>query len=383
MRSVNKSFAAIVLVAGLVAGVAAGPAVAAGGQGPVNPPPVNPPPPPPPPSGGGGGQTGGGSSSGGTYSATVAENIVLSGDANTGYNDSWTPPDCWLQPEFHQPQTYVAGDPSGGQTDADSYWFWFGDHFQGFGQMLHGTGGFAEVNQEFQQEQNKQRPAAWSGPDPIASDDVWWVPNWLNTAAGWACAQGLVASDNLSDGFLGMTPPSQPGAGGLGGEITTQDLAGLARAALRLPTLTVVTSPPVSTEVNLPTYVAVEYQNGVINPSDTATVTFGDGTPYLSATVQAKLANVQITSNASAYQTHQAAGAGGQAQACAAVNGKATSACSITFGAPSGATPYTITVSVTWTVTWSTSAGDSGTFQDTPPVTQTGNIVVREIQTQT
>jgi len=374
MSSVRRSIASIativlsvsVLSAGVVAG--AGPAAASGG----NPPPVYNPPP-------GGGQTGSGSSGGGTYTATVAERISLSGDTNNAYNESWTPPECWLQPDFYQPQTYQQGDPSGGQSDADSYWFWFGNHFQGFMHWLHGTGGFDDVNQEFKQEQNKLRPAAWTGPDPIEADDVWWVPNWLNSPAGWACAQGLVFSDDLTDGFLSMEPPAKPGTGGANGQISSVNLAALARAALRLPTLRVVTSPRVSTEVNLPTYVSVVY-GGRINPTDTATVLFGNGAIYLSATVQATLQNVQISSNATSYQT---AGAGAAGQACAAAAGRATTACSITFGAPSGATPYTITVSATWTVKWTTSAGDGGTFPDAPPVTQTRNIVVREIQSQT
>lgn len=371
MSSVRRSLTCVLvtagLTAGLIAGASAGPVAAvASGSPQVNPP-------------GGGGQTGGGSSGGGTYSATVAESINVSGDANSDFNESWTPPECWLQPDFYQPQTYQPGDPSAGQADADSYWFWFGDHFPGFAQLMHGTGGRTDVNQEFQQEQKMQRPAGWTGPDPISSGDVWWVPNWLDSPGGWACAQGMVGTDNLSDGFLGMMTPAKPGSGGAEGQITSAGLSALARAALRLPTLRIVTSPRVSTEVNLPTYVSVEYRNGVINPQDTATVTFGNA-PYLSASVQATLANVQITSNAPTYTT---AGAGAPHQACAAAGGKATSVCSITFGAPSGGTQYTITVSVTWAVTWTTSAGDGGTFPGTPPVTQTGNIVVREIESQT
>jgi len=384
MTSLTRTCASVLLAVGLAAGLAAslaaGPA-SAGGPPQVNPPPVNPPPP------SGGGPTSGGSCSGGTCTATVADKIALSGDANPGYNESWAPPDqCWLQPEFKQPQTYQSGDPSGGKTDADSYWFWFGRHFSGFNEMIHGTGSFDDINAEFKQEQDLQRPAAWTGPDPIAADDVWWAPNWLDTPAGWACAQALVDSDNLSDGFIGLEPPAQPG-GGPQGAISGQDLAGLARAALRLPTVTVVTSPPVSTEVNLPTYVSVDYRNGVINPRDMATVSFADGTVYLSASVQANLSSIQITSNAPGYQT---TGAGAPGQACAAANGKATSACGITFNAPSPANaPYTVTVTATWTVSWTATAGGQNvggaTFPPNPPTTMTGtsNVVVREIQSQT
>jgi hypothetical protein len=65
---------------------------------------------------------------------------------------------------------------------------------------------------------------------------------------------------------------------------------------------------------------------------------------------------------------------------CAATRGgQATSACTVTFQAPTGAAPYTITATVTWTVKWSTSAGDGGTF---PAATRTGTTTmqVQEIQ---
>jgi enoyl reductase len=351
----------------LLAGALAGPAMAGGGV----PPPVTPPPP------SGGGQTGGGSNSGGTYTATVAEKIRLSGDANPGYDDTtWTPPECWLQPEFKQPQTYVAGDPSGGQTDANSYWWWFGRHYSGFNQFIHGTGSLQDIQQEFQQEQNMQVPAAWTGPNPITAADVWWAPNWLDGPAGWACAQGLIDTTNLSDGFIGMEPPAQPGAGGANGQISSQGLAGLARAALRLPTVKVVTSPPAtsSATVNVPSYVSVVY-GGNPQPADTATVEFADGTPYLSATVQASKPTVQISTNApnGSYTATSD-------NNCAAAGDAATPACSITFRAPTGGTPYQINVTVSWTVTWTTSAGDGGTF---PVATATGTstLPVREIQT--
>jgi hypothetical protein len=376
MSSARRSFAwrawpvlpaSVVLAVGLVAGVAAGPA-AAGGGGPTQYPPP-------------GVQTGTGSSSGGTYTATEAGTIELSEDHNNLYNVAWSPPDCWLQPEFLQPQTYLSGDPSGGPSDAASFYFWFGMNYRSFQAILgHVAGARYEILQEFQQEQEKQRPAAWTGPNPIESDDQWWGPNWLNTAAGWACAQSLVVNENLSDGFIGMQTPATPGAG-TNGQISSTQLAGLARAALALPKLKIVTSPRLTTEVNVPTYVSVEYQNGVINPQDMATVGF-DGAAWLSATVQAKLSSVQISSNApsSSYTT---TGAGAPGQACAAVNGNATATCSITFDAPSAnATPWAIKATATWTVTWTTSAGDGGTF---PNGTKSGttNVVVREITSQT
>lgn len=354
---------AVVLAAGLVAGVAVGPAAAGGGGLPTQYPPP-------------GTQTGTGSSSGGTYTANVAETVGLSGYHYGGYNEAWTPPECWLQPEFLQPQTYQTADPTGGPSDAASYYFWFGMNYPSFPQILgHVQGLRSGILQEFQQEQDKQRPAAWTGPDPIASNDQWWGPNWLNSAAGWACAQALIVNENLSDGFIGMQTPATPGSGA-NGQISSTQLAGLARAALKLPTLKIITSPRVTTEVNVPTYVSIQYlgDNGVYNPSDTAEVDF-NGAAWLSATVQATLSSVQISSDApsSSYQT---AGAGAPGQACT-VN----TACSITFDAPSGGAPWTITATVTWTVTWNTSAGDGGTFPPAPR-SRTIGITVREITTQ-
>jgi hypothetical protein len=58
--------------------------------------------------------------------------------------------------------------------------------------------------------------------------------------------------------------------------------------------------------------------------------------------------------------------------------------CGVTFLAPSTGGPYTITVTARWTVRWSDSTGESGTFTSPPwPVpVQTGstNVTVREIQ---
>jgi len=58
--------------------------------------------------------------------------------------------------------------------------------------------------------------------------------------------------------------------------------------------------------------------------------------------------------------------------------------CGVTFLAPSTGGAYTITVTARWTVRWSDSTGDSGTFASPPwpaPVqTGTQNVVVQEIQ---
>lgn len=375
--TVRLALAALAAAGLAVAG--AGPALAGGGTGPIGGGPGG---------GSGTGQTGSGSGGNGNYTSTVAENIVLSGSGSAGgYNDvTWTPPECWLQPDFRQPQTWVRTDPSNGPTDAASYWFWFGGHFPGFPQFIsrvqagNGMNGRQAVLQEFQQEQAKKRPAAWTGPNPITSADVWWVPNWLSSAAGFACATNLVSTDNLSDGYLDLEPPIKPGAPGPNGQITSQQLSALARAALRLPQPAIVTSPPVrSAVVNLPMDVSVVYANGT-NLTSTATLQL-DGQAYLWATVTAKLSSVQIQTSAAAYTTK---GFGDTGQTCAATaNRNATPACTITFQTPSGANPYTITVMENWTVSWTTSAGGGGTFPLAQSPGTTANVTVKEIQSQT
>lgn len=366
----------------------AGPALA-GGSGGGGGAPVGPIGSPGSPGGSGNGQTGSGSYSNGTYTSTVAENVSVSstdGGAATGFNDvTWTPPECWLQPDFLQPQTYTAGDPSGGPSDAASYWFWFGDKYPGFAQGIsqiqlgNGENGTEAVLQEFNQEQHRKRPAGWTGPNPITASDVWWVPNWLNSAAGWACANNLVATDNLSDGFLGMYPPAKPGVGGPGGQITSKQLSGLARAALRLPHVTVVTSPPVtSAVVNVPLDVSIEGLAGNTTKNSTATLNL-DGQAYLSATVTATLSSVQVQVNGTtAYTT---TGFGDPGQTCAANGDTATSACTVTFEAPTtNSNPYSITVTENWTVSWTTSAGDGGTFAPAQVQGTSNPVTVKEIQ---
>lgn len=363
------------LSAGLIASALAAPAHAVSGGAPGNPPVVTPPSDGPP--------TTTTTSGGGSYAAIVSEQVRLSGDVNSaGINTSddgdWTPPPCWLQPEFHQPQTYATGDPSGGKTDADSFWWWFGMHYPGFGQFIHGTNSYDDINQEFQDEQNMKREAGWNGPDPITAADVWWGPNWLSGAAGWACVQGLLSNENLSDGFIGMTAPDQAPPVVAQAEISATDLSKIARAALKLPAIKVVTSPPAPSKatVNVPTYVSVAYA-GNPEPTDTAEATWADGAEYLTATVTAGAPSVAVTTDApdGSYTSTTD-------KICAEVNDKASPACSITFKAPSGGAGYKIDVAVTWDVTWTTNVpGEAGDFGPwTLPAAPT-TIQVQEIQT--
>jgi hypothetical protein len=202
---------------------------------------------------------------------------------------------------------------------------------------------------------------------------VWWGPNWLQTAAGWACAQALIANTNLNNGFLDLEPPQNPD-NGAPGQITSQNLAALARASLQLPNVTINTQPDAQTQktstfVNVPTTVYVTYATPPgPQPSDTASVVFDGGT-YLSATITTSAPQVQITtSDPNATVTDN--GVCSQQQAC-----------SVKFADPNGNTPFTITATVTWTVNWATSDGNTGTFTNPPSqVVVTRNIYVGEIQ---
>ncbi len=342
--------------------LADGSAPADGGSGAGS---VQPPPPPPSPNGSF-------SSNGSTYTASIG------GDNNPNVTGTpWTPPACWMQPYFPQTETWKASDPSGQPTDAASFYSWF------VGQGATATSTAAQMTSDFKDIQDRKPPADWTGPTPIEANDVWWAPNWLDSSTGYACAQGMAAKNDLSNGYIGLEPPLAKGQQSpLVGAINVTVLAQLATAQITLPTVSVITSPPgtdaKSAVVNTPTYVAVEY-GGDMNPSKTVydNGTFGQATIW--ASVQATVVSVTVPAS-SAYTT---TGFGDPGQTCAAVNDAATPACTVTFRTPSGNnTPDNLTVNVTWKVTWSTSAGTGGT--SAPGVLPgTATVVVKEIQSQT
>jgi enoyl reductase len=315
---------------------------------------------------------GGASHNGSTYESSIG------GDFTPGSGAPWTPPPCWMQPYFPQTQTWKAGDPSGQITDADSYYSWFA------GQGAAGASSAAQAAGEFEDIQNRTAPAGWTGPQTIEADDVWWAPNWLNSTTGYACAQGLDAKNQLSNGYIGLEPPLQAGQQSpLTGALNVVLLTQIARADITLPTVSVVTSPAgtatKSAVVNTPTYVAVKY-TGDMDPSRTDKTDFDFGLAPLWASVQATITSVTVSASGGVSTT---TGFGDPGQTCAAVNGEATPACSVTFSAPSGTAPDNLQVSVTWKVTWSTSAGTGGTFPNTGGQQATRTVVVNEIQSQT
>jgi hypothetical protein len=355
--------AAAALAGGLVVGPAAGPALASG-SGSVQPP----------------SSTGSGSSSGTTYTSTIGGNYSGGGGGGT----PWTPPPCWVQPYFPATDTWQAGDPSSQVTDADSYYSWF------VGQGAPAAQSATQAASEFQKIQtdiqNHGTPTGWTGPKPIKADDVWWAPNWVNSSTGYACAQGLAVQDKFSNQYIGLEPPLKNGQQSpLTGAINVWLLSQVARANITLPKISIVTSPPGTTQaqaavVNTPTYVAIKY-NGDMDPTktDSASLDFGAAPATIWASVQATITSVTVSVPSGDSAT---TGFGEKGQTCAAVNGQATSACSVTFDAPSGNTPDNLTVNVTWKVTWSTSAGTGGTFATPPPQQASRTVVVNEIQSQ-
>lgn len=309
-----------------------------------------------------------------SYSVTVNGDVHLSGDtiSQDEYNASYQPPECWLQPYFTAASSYANDDPvqvssPTAAPDADSFWFYMADSTGLDGLLEHIPDSRQEVDQDFQQVQN--------GTDDVTNQHidtskyVWWAPNWLSGAQGLACA--VSESSGLNNGYLDLEP-QQNAAADANGEITGANLAALARAALRLSPITVHTEPAATepSHVNVPTSVWVTYR-GAEQPTDTATVDIGNGGPYLSATITTSAPKVSITTNAPSADYTESD------------NGTCSSAdrCSVTFLDPSANTPFTITATATWTVSYTTSTGEAGTLNNPPStVSGTRNVTVQEIQ---
>jgi hypothetical protein len=358
MRKV-RSITVLAVVAGLAAAgatIPAGVASAAGGGG------VTPPGPP-------------------TYTVTVQGHVSVGGDVSPGgFSETYQPPECWLQPYFRQPESFLTGDgyATGAPQSADSadtFWWDMATYYPAMEHLINFTNigdesGRYLVNQDFKEVQQGQND---NGGGAVGSDWVWWAPNWLNTAAGLACAEGLAQTAGMNNGFLDLEPPGQPGVAGQPGEITGLQLAALARAALQLPTVTIHTQPGGGTDatsayVNTPTKLYLTYAP-TREPSDRARVDFL-GETFLTATITTSAPTISIVTDDSG----------------AAIDNNGTclagSKCSITFNGPTPTgDPYTITVTATWTVNWATSGGQAGTFTQPPAtVTATRTIIVREIQ---
>jgi hypothetical protein len=305
-----------------------------------------------------------------TYSHTVFSDVTINGQqGGAAVDTTYLPAPCWLEPRFTGAQSYMAGDPQPSATrDADSYWWWFLQQeplFAAFGQVSK-----QQINKDFRHYQGKP---GW-----------WYVPAWVDDGNGWACALGLARSETLNNTFLEFAPPTTAGSDTPGHTIDPQILADLARAALRLPTINIFTSPPTTRSyVNLPDWVWVTY-NGAMQPQSTASVPLPGG-GALSVTVRTSRPTVSLTVNG------QAAGQAIVYSNCGATgsrysgNPTGTPPCGVTFRAPSSGGPFTLTATARWKVTWTSSTGAGGGFASPPwplPIsTQSSTVTVREIQT--
>lgn len=313
----------------------------------------------------------------GSFSHSVMSRVRVAGDVRPGavYQNNDVPAQCWLEPRFTNAESYRAGDPHGYNDfsfDADTYWWSFASNEQDplltLADLRYSG---QEVNRRFQGYQ-RSRTAGW-----------WWAPAWLNDPQGLACAEGLVGSADLNNGYLDFAPAQTGGAGTPGHTIDGRILSELARAALALPSISLHTNPPAGSvsDVNLPVWVWVTY-NAPVRPSDTATVPLpGGGSLWARVTTSRPVVSISVSDPGRA-RVYDDCGSTGNRYTAARV--AAVPSCGVTFLAPSAGGPYTLTATVRWRVTWSDSTGASGAFRSPPypPSTTSASVTVsvREIQ---
>jgi hypothetical protein len=307
------------------------------------------------------------------FSHFAYSRVQVTGNVNPGALGSptaYTPAPCWVEPRFTGTNSYHQGDPQPSATgDADSYWWWF------VGQEPALAGVFGRI-QGLKQAVNKVFKARQGGAG------WWWVPAWINAGiSGYSCAWGLVHRLNWSAQYLEYQFAQRGGPDTPGHPLDGRILADLARAELALPAIQVRTNPARGkpSDVNLPVWVWVQYA-GRRQPADTASVRLPDNS-ILSATVTTTPPRVSVAVSTASARLYNNCGATGSEYTG---NAAATPPCGVTFLAPSTGGPYTITVTAQWTVRWSDSTGESGTFASPPwpPPVQTGSttVTVREIQ---
>ena len=311
---------------------------------------------------------------GGQFSAFAYSQVSVSGNASVaglGSPTSYLPAPCWVEPRFTGADSYHAGDPQPSATgDADSYWWWFASQEPALYGVLGRISGLKQaINKVFKA---KQGNPGW-----------WWVPSWVGGGVnGFACATGLVRTLNFSAQYLQFEAPQHGGPDTPGHTIDGHILADLARAELVLPTFKVSTSPArgVPSDVNLPVWVWVAY-NGTRTPADTATVPTPGGTLWARVTTSQPQVSLSVSSPGQAKVYNQCGATGSQYTG----NAGATPPCGVTFLAPSTGGPYTITVTATWTVSWTASDTPGQHLFTSPPwpkpvQTQTTAVTVQEVQ---
>jgi hypothetical protein len=289
------------------------------------------------------------------FSHFAYSQVQVTGDVNPGALGSptaYTPAPCWVEPRFAGTNSYHDGDPQPSATgDADSYWWWFAGQEPALAGVLGRIQGLRQaVNKVFKA---RQGGAGW-----------WWVPAWINAGVnGYSCALGLVHMLDWSAQYLEYLMPQRGGPATPGHPIDGHILADLARAELALPAIRVFTSPAAGkpSDVNLPVWVWVNYA-GPRQPADTASVPLPDGTT-LSATVTTTPPEVSVAVSTGSAHVYNNCGPTGSKYTG---NAAEIPPCGVTFLAPSTAGPYTITVTARWTVRWSDSTGETGTFASPP-----------------
>lgn len=313
------------------------------------------------------------SGGGPVFSHFAYSQVSVTGNTNPAALASpaaYTPAPCWVEPRFAGSNSYHQGDPQPSATgDADSYWWWFVGKEPALAGVLGRIQGLKQaVNRVFKARQGGK---GW-----------WWVPAWINGGLnGYSCAWGLVHMLNFSAQYLEYLFPQNGGPATPGHPIDGRILAALARAELALPRIRIFTNPAVGkpSDVNLPVWVGAGYA-GPQRPTDTASVPLPGG-GALSATVTTSLPVVSVSVNTPSARVYNNCGATGSRYTG---NPAAIPPCGVTFLAPSTHGPYTITVTARWTVRWTDSTGEAGTFTSPPwplPVqTGTTNVTVREIQ---
>jgi hypothetical protein len=304
---------------------------------------------------------------GGTYAHAVYSHITITGQGGGGPAVStaqYFGPPCWLEPRFPGTRSWQPGDPVTltAAGDADEYWWWFAQQQP---QFAVGLGSSAQVRQEINRSFRRRQ----------GGDGWWWVPAWLQGSAGLACAQGLVASLGLNNGFLEYTRPQVPPERNAPGLVNPLILREMARAALRLPGFTVATNPgPGRDDVNLPVWVWVRY-TGPEQGSRTASVRLPSGA-LMWARVWTSAPTLAVSAGTAQARVYQQCGPAGSRYTGQAA---ALPPCGVTFLAPSTAGPYPLTVTATWRIYWADSTGAHGRF---PPGVRvrTVPVSVREIQ---
>jgi hypothetical protein len=314
-----------------------------------------------------------------TFSHTVFSQVTVGGSgARPGGSGtrSFVPAPCWLEPRFTGANSFHPGDPQeplSATFDADTYWWWFAQQEGLTFALDHIPDARQEINQDFKDEQGK---SGW-----------WWVPSWVNDSAGFACAQSLVDTMNLNNGFLDFAPPVLAGPDTPGHTIDPTILADLARAVLRLPTIQLHSSPPAGKgDVNLPMWVWATTSGPTTDFAEVGPLP--DGT-RLRTTVTATDPRLTISASAPGGQVQVVSrcgqAPGGLGTPYHGQSGQSPT-CGVTFLTPSLGGGYTLTATVRWTVTWTANIGEpqQGTFTSPPfPLPQrslTQQVTVREVQ---